>query len=124
MYTKFTESAECPYHPKAVQPGAWDDRRVDPQELQEAGYLNAGGYGGVTDFEEDTFEEPAAKPLYKKNPDHICSVSSGEAHSSGVGGFKDWGPAGGQDSGQPTQQGSQVGSISSPTGNLLWCPWD
>ena len=28
------------------------------------------------DFEEDTFEEPAAKPLYKKDPDHIFSVSS------------------------------------------------
>ena len=28
------------------------------------------------DFEEDTFEEPAAKPLYKKETDHICSVSS------------------------------------------------
>ena len=28
------------------------------------------------DFEEDTFEEPAAKSLCKKDPDHICSVSS------------------------------------------------
>ena len=27
-------------------------------------------------FEEDAFEETAAKPLYKIDPDHLCSVSS------------------------------------------------
>ena len=26
--------------------------------------------------EEDTFEETAAKPLYKIDPDHLCSVAS------------------------------------------------
>ena len=81
MYSTFTESAECPYHP-------WDERRVDPQELQEAGYLNAGGYGGVTDFEEDTFEEPAKKILTTFAQYQVLYFQCGEAHSSGEGGSK------------------------------------